>query len=151
MQDKEKSSSASVSSLSPLLERKRERSVLHPLSHCKVWFHLHHLHLALPCTMCTLSLSLMFLPFFLFSCVLPPSLSLAAARLASFFVLGPRLLGPSSKLFRSSVRLDDLSGDFSVLVSCWSRLIRPCKMLVLPAGLAFVALSAVSGPSALLA
>ena len=37
-------------------------------------------------------------------------------------VFGPRLSGPSSELIRSPVRLDDLSGHFSVLVLCPSRL-----------------------------
>ena len=37
-------------------------------------------------------------------------------------VSGSELSGPSSALIRSSVKLDDLSGDFSVLVSCPSRL-----------------------------
>ena len=46
-------------------------------------------------------------------------------------VSGSELSGPSSELSRSFVGLGDLSGDFSVLVSCPSRLQGLCLLLFL--------------------
>jgi len=51
-----------------------------------------------------------------------PGEAVCATSMSLAVVSGPRPSGPSSELFRSSVRLDDPSGNFSVLVSCWSRL-----------------------------
>ncbi len=68
---------------------------------------------------CNLSLSLVLR---LLSVIQRPGETVCSVSMSLADVSGSEPSGPSSALSRSSVNLDDLSGDFSVLVSCPSRL-----------------------------